>query len=332
MPWRLSSAAQPGEAWRGESLKKLATVLVAGVAGPLALLLLVAAAVAGSAPRQGAVAAAAADIPADLFPLYHRAAATCPGLGWTVLAAIGKVETDHGRSRAPGVTTGENPAGAGGPMQFLAATWAAYGVDANEDGRSDRYDPADAIFGAANYLCVNGAADPRRLPKAVFAYNHANWYAERVLELAAAYEVGSSQVDPLALLQNPRLTLSDSARADLNAGVVDVRLVAALADLLQWHTLTVGVFKTGHTKMIVTDTGPGAVVSTHYYGRGADIMAIDGAPVSRANLGARQVVLEMRALLAGVRYEVGQPWSDLVQPGTFTNQVHQDHIHVGLRN
>jgi hypothetical protein len=133
-----------------------------------------------------------------------------------------------------------------------------------------------------------------------------------------------------ALLDNPRLALSSSARGDLIKGIIDARLVTALAVLLRRHTLTVGVFKTGHSKMIVTDNGPGHVVSTHYYGRGADLMAVDGEPVSRTNREARQVVLELQALLADTRYELGQPWYDLVRPGTFTNRVHQDHIHVGL--
>jgi hypothetical protein len=248
-----------------------------------------------------------------------------------VLAAIGKVESDHGRSRAPGVTADENAAGAGGPMQFLASTWEVYGVDADRDGRTDRYSPADAIYGAANYLCASGGDDPRTLDRAVFAYNHATWYVDRVLRQAAAYQAATTSLAGAAgLLSDPRLTLSANARADLAAGIVDPRLAAALAALLARHTLTVGVFKTGHPKMIVTDTGPGTEISTHYYGRGADITAVDGQPVSRANGGARQVVRELQTLLAGTRYELGQPWPDLVGPDTFTNAVHQDHIHLGL--
>ncbi|MBY8851586.1 hydrolase Nlp/P60, partial [Saccharothrix sp. MB29] len=64
-----------------------------------------------------------ADIPPDYCLLYVTAAPDCPGLDWTVLAAIGKVESDHGRLKAPGVTEGENAAGAGGPMQFLERTF-----------------------------------------------------------------------------------------------------------------------------------------------------------------------------------------------------------------
>ncbi len=70
-------------------------------------------------PSQDAVA----DIPANYLALYQQAATVCPGLDWSILAAIGKVETDHGRSTLPGVSSGENSAGAGGPMQFLQSTF-----------------------------------------------------------------------------------------------------------------------------------------------------------------------------------------------------------------
>lgn len=60
-------------------------------------------------PSQDAIA----DIPANYLALYQQAATVCPGLDWSILAAIGKTETDHGRSTLPGVSSGENSAGAG---------------------------------------------------------------------------------------------------------------------------------------------------------------------------------------------------------------------------
>lgn len=116
------------------------------------------------------------------FRLYHAAAASCTGLSWTVLAAIGQVETGHGRNM------NTSSAGAQGPMQFMPRTFAAYGVDGDRDGRIDIYHPADAIFSAAHYLCANRAgAGPAGLRKAVWHYNHANWYVDMVLALAARY-------------------------------------------------------------------------------------------------------------------------------------------------
>ncbi|MDQ1704540.1 MAG: hypothetical protein QOF18_906 [Frankiaceae bacterium] len=114
--------------------------------------------------------------------LYHRAAATCPGLSWTVLAAIGQVESGHGRNPSTSY------AGAMGPMQFLPATFASYGVDGNHDGHLDIMDPYDAIFSAAAYLCANGGGgDSTALYRAIWHYNHADWYVQWVLGLAKLY-------------------------------------------------------------------------------------------------------------------------------------------------
>ncbi|MGI8333655.1 NlpC/P60 family protein [Actinomadura scrupuli] len=131
------------------------------------------------------------DIPTDYLRWYTAAARTCPGLPWAILAGIGKTESDHGRSHAPGVQSGTNSAGAQGPMQFLAPTWAQYGVDADGDGSKNAYDPADAIYGAANYLCHSGAHDgtDAGIRRALFAYNHAGWYVDLVLKHATHYAV-----------------------------------------------------------------------------------------------------------------------------------------------
>src|SRR5262249_43462944 len=109
------------------------------------------------------------------------------GLDWTVLAGIGKVECDHGRDPDPSCSRegSVNAAGAGGPMQFLASTWATYGVDGDGDRRVDRWDAADAIFSAAKYLSASGAPEDYRA--AIFAYNHANWYVKQVESWAAKY-------------------------------------------------------------------------------------------------------------------------------------------------
>src|SRR4029453_15330725 len=129
------------------------------------------------------------DIPPQLLPVYQTAADSCPGLPWSVLAAIGKVETDHGRSTAPGVQSGANFAGAAGPMQIgiggkAGNTWGAYAIDADGGGASV-YNPIDAIFTAANYLCQNGADRGANVAGAIFAYNHANWYVTKVLATAS---------------------------------------------------------------------------------------------------------------------------------------------------
>jgi peptidoglycan hydrolase CwlO-like protein len=113
---------------------------------------------------------------------YHQAALTCPGLSWTVLAAIGQVESGHGRN--PSVSS----AGAMGPMQFLPSTFDHYAVDGDLDGLLDIMSPGDAIFTAARYLCANGAGQGGdSLYNAIWHYNHADWYVQMVLSLAQKY-------------------------------------------------------------------------------------------------------------------------------------------------
>jgi hypothetical protein len=169
-------------------VKIVAAVIAVAVAPVLALVMLLGFVVvaAGGPSGAGASPTALADIPTALLPVYRAAAASCP-LPWAVLAAIGKVESDHARATAPGVRDGQNFAGAEGPLQFLPATWGQYGVDGDRDGDIDVYDPVDAIWGAARMLCANGAGEADRLAGAIFAYNHDDWYVREVLEIAARY-------------------------------------------------------------------------------------------------------------------------------------------------
>jgi hypothetical protein len=111
-------------------------------------------------------------IPPFLLPIY-QAAGIEYGVRWEVLAAINEIETDYGRN------VDVSTAGALGWMQFMPATWKRYGVDANRDGKKDPYNPVDAIFAAARYLKAADAETDLR--KAVFAYNHADWYVDSVL-------------------------------------------------------------------------------------------------------------------------------------------------------
>ena len=114
--------------------------------------------------------------------LYIDSARYCPGLPWQVLAAIGQVESGHGRNVGP------SSAGALGPMQFLPSTWAFSGVDGDGDGKADIMNPYDAVPAAALYLCRAGATQGEQgLYDAIFSYNHADWYVKLVLDLAARY-------------------------------------------------------------------------------------------------------------------------------------------------
>jgi hypothetical protein len=265
------------------------------------------------------------EIPPELIGVYEAAAATCEGLDWTVLAAIHKVETGFGTGRAT------SSAGAQGPMQFMPSTFDAYGIDGDSDGHADINDVEDAIFSAAGLLCANGAGDPARLATAIWNYNHSQAYVNDVLTLAAGYGVfsppdGVAFASTNDLLRNPRVVLTPNAQLDLKAGAVDQRLVSLLAWIAQRHTITITVFKTGHSKY--TRSGS---VSNHYYGRGADIFIVDGVPVSISNPAALELVLEIAEAQGSLRPdEIGHPFGAIGFPGGFTDADHRDHIHIGF--
>jgi murein DD-endopeptidase MepM/ murein hydrolase activator NlpD len=168
------------------------TAFIAGAAAGPAIM-----AARSASAAQGAVAPSAqaiADIPADALRNYQDAAKICPGLDWTVLAGIGKEESDHGRSQLRGVSSGSNTAGGMGPMQFLQSSWDAWLQWAGQHGLgalSNVYDLRSAAFAAARYLCAAGA--PGNLRQAIFAYNHATWYVDDVLRYAAQYKADATQ-------------------------------------------------------------------------------------------------------------------------------------------
>jgi Transglycosylase SLT domain len=139
----------------------------------------------GSGPGgAGGGSAGSAGQPTTYLQLFQESAARyCPGLSWTVLAAIGQIES------ADGTNVGPSSAGALGPMQFLPSTWATWGIDGfGQTGPPDVLNPYDAVPAAARLLCADGAArGGAALSAAIFDYNHADWYVREVLQLAAAY-------------------------------------------------------------------------------------------------------------------------------------------------
>ncbi|MCW2906990.1 MAG: Lytic transglycosylase catalytic [Actinomycetia bacterium] len=128
-------------------------------------------------------ASAGSSRPSTYLQLFRASAARyCPGLSWTVLAAIGQIESGDGANNGP------SSAGALGPMQFLPSTWREWGITAfGESGPPDIMNPLDAVPAAARLLCAAGAGSPPGLRGAIFSYNHATWYVNEVLALAQQY-------------------------------------------------------------------------------------------------------------------------------------------------
>lgn len=148
---------------------------------PLLAVAVIAALLGGLSPSKHA----RVDIPAHLLALYQRAAPECPGLHWTVLAAIGKVETDHARD-----PTMISSAGAVGPMQFLPSTFKMYAYPVPPGGKNPPtpWDPVNAVYAAARLLCANGAKNGQNLRRAIWHYNHSDSYVNRVLAIADGYD------------------------------------------------------------------------------------------------------------------------------------------------
>lgn len=120
----------------------------------------------------------------QLLGLWQRAGAAY-AINWQVLAAINKVESNFGRNMGP------SSAGAIGWMQFMPSTWERWGVDADGDGIADPWNPQDAIAAAARYLAASGGQTD--ISRAVFSYNHAQWYVDEVLQLAQLFGSGGAQ-------------------------------------------------------------------------------------------------------------------------------------------
>jgi hypothetical protein len=188
-------------------------------------------------------------IPPFLLPIY-QAAGMQYGVRWEILAAINEIETDYGRN------LNISSAGALGWMQFMPATWKAYGVDANRDGVKDPFNPVDAIFAAARYLKAAGAETDLR--KAIFAYNHADWYVDSVLMRAQI--IGGIPGDLVGSLTG------------LTQGRFPVRARATYAGALK---------KASKTKA----KNPAVVIESDERRRGIEIFAKAGSPVIAVNDG-----------------------------------------------
>ena len=165
---------------------------------------------------------------AELTALWQRAGAAY-GIPWEILAAINDIESNFGQNMGP------SSAGAVGWMQFMPSTWLRWGLDADADGVANPWMAEDAVFAAARYLAAAGGQTD--LERALFAYNHADWYVRDVLQLAQTYGSGSFETAfPAAELtvdvEREQLTLARASAALADAIRAEQRLARAEAAAL----------------------------------------------------------------------------------------------------
>lgn len=192
---------------------------------------------------------AAQMIPAKYLPMYE-AAGEKYGVDWSVLASIHKIETQFS-----GINLMVSTAGAIGHMQFMPATFKSYGVDGNGNGTISAWEVEDAIFSAANYLAASGyKQDPK---KAVWAYNHADWYVEEVLSVAATFKASftSSGGSSVAVVEAGKKLVNKTSyvfgggrnQSDINRGYFDC------SSFVHWAFKQVGQ-DLGPLTSVTTDT------------------------------------------------------------------------------
>ena len=163
----------------------------------------------------------------QLFTLWQRNG-TLYGVPWQVLAAINKIESNFGTNMGP------SSAGAIGWMQFMPSTWERWGVDADGDGIANPWSAEDAIAAAARYLAASGGASD--ISRAVFSYNHAQWYVDEVLQLAQSFGTGGLDAtftaDPLRASFAENTAAVADAKQRLARAERDLRALGRRGDAL----------------------------------------------------------------------------------------------------
>jgi hypothetical protein len=223
------------------------------------------------------------DIPLTALLAYRRAAdvmteakPSC-GLSWPLLAAIGRVESDHGR--ADGARLGEDgvsrptrggPEGVG-PMRFFPAVWQVVAVDGDGDGERSPHDIDDAALAAAVYLCASGddLRDAAAMRAAVRSYNDSGRYVDLVLAYEEKYRSGDFLVSAPSGAARPASVVLDGPRLDATplggqsaaAARIKDRVKAEVRDALtaaQAATPTGGASPSAAPAVSTTSAGPSA--------------------------------------------------------------------------
>jgi hypothetical protein len=330
-----------------------------------ALILAALVAICAAVPANAALACSsgAQAIPSSYLSLYKAWGAET-GVPWSLLAAVGSVESGHGSDPLALVP---HDKGVLGPMQFQAGS---NRLAKRQDGTGDQGfggtwgiwrkasghppyrmdDPDDQIAAAAAKLRYD-AGPALDWTKALYRYNALGAYVNLVLTREQHYRLGTCVPDPPStsttpdtttttapattvpsasvaqLLDSSSVDLTAAAAGDLRRGIVDTRLVALLQWIAQRHSIAISEFRTGHPKYVAGTSK----ISNNWFGRATTITAVDGAAVSRASAAARTLWQELRSAPSAIRpTEIGAPWADPANARFYSGADAQDLIHIGF--
>jgi hypothetical protein len=286
------------------------------------------------------------------------------GVPWSLLAAVGSVESSHGSNPLALVP---HDRGVLGPMQFQAGSTS---LAKKQDGSGDQGfggtwgiwrtasghppyrmdDPDDEIAAAAAKLRYD-AGPSLDWSRALYRYNALGSYVSLVLKREQRYRLGtcapssptattattaappatSSDAAPSAtvaeLLDSSSVDLAPAAAADLRNGIVDSRLVTLLAWIAERHSIAISEFRTGHPKF-VSGTSK---VSNNWYGRATTITWVDGKAVSPGSTAARALWQQLRTAPSAIRpIEIGAPWADPANRRYYSGSDALNLIHIGF--
>ena len=329
----------------------------------LILAALVALCVAVPAHAALACSSGAQAIPSSYLSLYKAWGAET-GVPWSLLAAVGSVESGHGSDPLAMVP---HDKGVLGPMQFQAGS---NKLARRQDGSGDQGfggtwgiwrkasghppyrmdDPDDEIAAAAAKLRYD-AGPALDWTKALYHYNALGAYVNLVLKREQHYRLGTCVPDPPSaattpdtstttapattvpsssvaqLLDSSSVDLTAAAAGDLRRGIVDSRLVALLQWIAQRHSIAISEFRTGHPKYVAGTPK----ISNNWFGRATTITWIDGRAVSPGSAAARSLWQQLRSAPSSIRpIEIGAPWADPANPRFYSGPDAQNLIHIGF--
>ena len=154
-----------------------------------------------------------------------------------------------------------------------------------------------------------------------------SWELDRIASVGGSPVAAPSSLTGAAerVLEDPSITLSDSARWDIYRGSVDPSLLDALARAAKRHELSVGILRSGHPTNVWATSRP----SAHSQGFAADIYAVDGRLVVGQHRTGSPAYEVAAKFVAGGAYQLGSPWAfGTGGVSSFTDEVHADHLHL----